>query len=237
MPSLAQLARRLQPPPPAARRRRRIGEPSRLPSREPPDPRPERWRETSSRPGRAQLRRTRLLSLRQLRRLDDPERIAERVREGDLDLRSLLAECEGRDDRQALIDGFQGDLRGLPLAEADLRGANLRGANLGGADLREARLGGANLDGANLAATDLRRADLRDCPARGCHLEGAWLDGADLRRAELRGAGVRGARLHGADLRGAGLRNVSLHAAYADRATTVDHHRRADLQVGRGPAR
>jgi hypothetical protein len=71
-----------------------------------------------------------------------------------------------RQERGALIDLSEADLRGLPLWGADLSGADLSGANLRRANLSDANLSGANLiladlgDAANLSRANLSVANL-----------------------------------------------------------------------------
>ncbi len=134
------------------------------------------------------------------------------------------------DNKDAVIDLDDTDLRNVNLCSYNLRGArlnnaDLRGAELYGSDLSDASLWGANLNGIG-DRTDLRGADLRGADFLGADLrqtdfgmanprgEGtgtnlsyadfklAYLDGADLSGADITGTGFRGASLMGADVRG-----------------------------------
>ena len=148
-----------------------------------------------------------------LRELDSPRALAGRVRSGELDLRDLLEQEPDKAGRQELIDGFDGDLRGLKLCGANLQGLDLSRRNFGASDLREARLAGAGLDGANFAFADLRRADMRGCAAREAGFEGAWMDGARVTNADLSGARLDGARLYDTDFSGTRMMRVSMPGA------------------------
>jgi len=81
---------------------------------------------------------------------------------------------------------------------AQLDGCSPSQGDLDGVDLRRARLRGADLSGLDLSERDLR----------GAHLEGAILRGADLSNARLEGAYLNGADLSGAILDGLCIRTV-----------------------------
>jgi hypothetical protein len=69
--------------------------------------------------------------------------------------------------RHNIVSLEQGDLKGVQLRSADLRGANLSGADLRGAYLRQANLSGANLSDADLREANLNFADLSGADLRG----------------------------------------------------------------------
>ena len=115
-----------------------------------------------------------------------------------------------------------GDLRGLDLCNADLRGADFTHARLEWANLDGAKLGGAILLGANLSHTSLRRANCQGANLCAAIVISACLDQADLSDAclacaNLAGASLRQCRLVRADLRHATLANaVALSADLTD---------------------
>lgn len=112
----------------------------------------------------------------------------------------------------------QSDLRGLYLAEINLRDSDLMGADLSWtilifASLTYADLSEANLSDANLNAANLSWARLREANLHGADLRGADLSGADLVGANLRGADLSSANLSGAELVGANLSRANLTMA------------------------
>jgi len=88
--------------------------------------------------------------------------------------------------------------------DGNVQGLLLAGANLRGRDLSGANLNNANLQFSNLADTNMAGADLSD---------------ANLHNANLSGADLYGTRLHNADLSGANLTDTNLVDAKYDRAT------------------
>ena len=110
-----------------------------------------------------------------------------------------------------LLIGDDGFLKGVRLAEADLRNANLRTANMQETDLWK-----TNLQSADLWWTELQGAFLVEAKLQDSKLMGAVLQDADLRVANLQGADLTDADLRGTDLRdtemqGANLLNAKLH--------------------------
>ena len=167
-----------------------------------------------------------------------------------LDTRWGIADWSGVHAVRQLF--YKLDLKGLILAEADLRGCSFVECDLGGCDLRVANLQGASfvnckLDNARLAGVQaegavfaqgcsLAGADLRDARLERSNLGETNLDGAKLMRARLDGANLGFASLAGADLRLASAKSAILrkavlrHAAMAgaDLSGAVMQH--ADLR-------
>jgi len=105
------------------------------------------------------------------------------------------------------------DLRGINLAETDLRRAMLAEADLSGANFRGANLQDVNLQGACLQGADLSQANLQRANLLKSQLCKANLTGANLEAATLRDASVTCAILLKAILRNADLQNADLTGA------------------------
>jgi len=119
-------------------------------------------------------------------------------------------------DRQGQLSGV--DLRGADLRGLDLAGVDFREAKLQGADLEAASLRGANLAGADLGGVNLRYADLSNADCAGANLARADLTSAALHatslfRANLTGAGLSGSVGPGVNLDYADLRRADLTGA------------------------
>jgi len=126
-----------------------------------------------------------------------------------------------------------GDVSGLVLAGASLRGRNLShmtlqaplhdrdltDANLSGANLRHMDLTGAILTNADLTNADLTEAEMPDTILIGANLTNADLTGAFMTEANLSGANLSGANLSGANLRAADLTNANATGAKYDSGT------------------
>ena len=155
------------------------------------------------------------------------------------------ADCRGVVHRWTVE--HHGNLRGIKLAKADLRGADLRGVDFTGADLRGAKLRHADLRDAKLKGARMswlpRRArtanqivapdgiavtnpacagaDLTNDYSYGIDLGGGLLGGAQLEGANLSGANLSGANLYGAQFFQANLFCANLSGAYAFQASFI----------------
>ena len=126
------------------------------------------------------------------------------------------------------LTGNDGLLKGVRLAEADLRNANLRLANLQEADLwktnlQEADLWSTNLQGASLIQANLQKAalcgaDFENADLRAANLRGADLSNASLKFVKLIDANLQEATLYRVDLRRANLWTANLQGAKLDDA-------------------
>ena len=134
------------------------------------------------------------------------------------------------------------DLKGAPLANAELNGLDFSGVDLAGADLagaslfkanlRGANLAGANLEEAEMTGADLSEANLPNARAARVGLGMASLKGANIFRADLRGATLTKADLARADLRCAHLDNARIREAdLQDADCTESSFRSADLSL------
>ncbi|WOL31507.1 hypothetical protein [Microcoleus phage My-WqHQDG] len=107
-------------------------------------------------------------------------------------------------------------MRRVNLTDANLCGAELGGANLAGATMKGANLKGASLDHAKLDGVDLRGtsigevADIRCASLRGCNLSGMHLDKLNLEGCDLTNADLSNCYLIGTNLRGTTLRGTIL---------------------------
>jgi len=120
-----------------------------------------------------------------------------------------------------------GQLRGVHLIDADLRGQDLTGADLTGANLSRADLSNACLAGAVLDGATLFEANLTDTEFAGASLVGANLAFANAERAGFGAACLKDTHLDSAQLicasfTKADLTGATLTAAVLDKATVAE---------------
>ena len=141
----------------------------------------------------------------------------ERCRE---DVRAVMEAIGSRSESDIVLerkDGFELDLTGIDVGDADLRRANLSWIVL-----KNAKLSGANLNRAILSMAGLDGADLSKANLTGANLSGATLTNAKSCGAELDYANLSDAKLHGADLSRAGLGGAKLFNAQLNGANLSD---------------
>ena len=142
-----------------------------------------------------------------------PPRVTTSLREDvQASMKAIGARRERNLEREA---GFQLDLHGAKLPNAQISGLNFSGADftradLSGADLKKAILSGADFFFAGLSAAHLDRADLSKAELMHAKLSGAVLCGAKLCKSDLSRANLSGALLHGANLSSAKLDDTNL---------------------------
>lgn len=122
-------------------------------------------------------------------------------------------------------------VHGSSLVSARFGRADLTSANLRGTPMAEAELEGARLDGADLSKCDLRGANMHRVRARSALMMRTDFTRADLRGADFLGAIVQKAVLRGADLRGANLSRADLSLVRVDAATKSDDALMLDTRV------
>lgn len=145
-----------------------------------------------------------------------------------------------RDENPGVIDLSRATLMGIDYSEdkplykgyeTDLSGINLSNAELDRANFENVDLTGANLSGAVLSRTNMRRATLAGADLSDADLYEADFYQANLANAKLENARLTRARLVDVDLSGANLQNCNIYGISAWNVTTDEKTNQRNLVI------